>query len=88
MLKVPFIIFTSLLLSVAHAGESSTKPKEAEPVTYKYGMDLDISRVISAGDIERACGLVPAVMVYEDSQGARHSLEYSAMGTASECSDN
>lgn len=49
--------------------------------TYRYGMNLDIKKVISIeGDYE-ACEVVPMHMLYEDSHGQRHRLEYLVMGT-------
>ena len=40
----------------------------------------DISRVISITDTQDACGIVPVQMVYEDSQGQRHTLAYQVWG--------
>lgn len=49
--------------------------------TYQYGMNLDIKRVISIEGDHEACEVVPMHMLYEDSQGQRHRLEYLVMGT-------
>ncbi len=42
---------------------------------------LDIARVIYKTDLWSACGIVPARLVYEDSQGERHTVEYKAWGS-------
>lgn len=47
---------------------------------------LDIARVIYKTDLWSACGIVPARLVYEDSQGERHTVEYKAWGSG--CSGN
>lgn len=49
--------------------------------SYQYGMDLDIKKVIAIKGNHKACGVVPMQMLYEDSQGQRHRLEYLVMGT-------
>lgn len=47
---------------------------------YRYGMQLDIARVISRSEIADACKVAPALMTYADSQGVSHTLRYSLMG--------
>lgn len=74
----------SSLAFAVNAAEASVP--SAEVVQYQYGMDLDVARVISTSDISRVCGLTRAVMVYEDHQGARHSLSYLTQGSG--CLDN
>ncbi|MGQ7957071.1 DUF2790 domain-containing protein [Pseudomonas sp. SP16.1] len=37
--------------------------------TYRYGMELGIARGLHTSDTSQVCGVVPAVMQYEDSQG-------------------
>jgi hypothetical protein len=37
---------------------------------------LDVAKVISQTDVQQACGIVPVQMVYDDSHGERHTLEY------------
>lgn len=82
---------TSTLLLLA--GASCMAMAEARPMTadttgalrlehYDYSMDLDIARVIKITEIPNVCEVVPMQMqmVYEDSHGQRHVLEYSVMG--------
>ncbi|TBW07080.1 DUF2790 domain-containing protein [Azotobacter chroococcum subsp. isscasi] len=47
---------------------------------YDYSMDLDIARVIRTDEIPEVCAVVPIRMVYEDSRGEQHTIEYSVMG--------
>ncbi|GAB3471465.1 DUF2790 domain-containing protein [Azotobacter salinestris] len=52
----------------------------AQVARYDYSMDLDIARVIHTDEIPDVCEVVPIRMVYEDSRGERHTVEYSVMG--------
>jgi len=59
------------------------KPTSAEQIPveqYRYGMHLDIAKVVSSTAIPDACNVVPARMTYEDSSGQRHILQYQVMG--------
>ncbi len=47
---------------------------------YKYGMKLDIAKVVSVTPSSSACGVVPARMTYEDPQGELHTIEYRVQG--------
>ena len=47
---------------------------------YRYGMNLDIARVVAVDAIPAVCEVVPARMTYDDSDGKRHVLEYRVMG--------
>ena len=73
-MKSPFL---ALLLgacafsSLAHADDATV---------YDYSQHLDIAKVIDAGTIPDVCAVVPVKMVYEDSQGQRHTLQYQVMG--------
>lgn len=53
--------------------------EQAKP--YRYGDDLDISRVLSRTDVSGQCGIVPTRLDYEDSQGQQHTLEYLVWGS-------
>ena len=63
-------------------GDSPQIPVE----TYRYGMKLDIARVLSDSDTSQECGVVPSIMQYEDSSGTRRALEYRIYGRG--CADN
>lgn len=47
---------------------------------YRYGMTLDIAKVISVTPPIRSCSAVPSRMTYEDSTGKLNTLEYQVMG--------
>ncbi len=47
---------------------------------YRYGMDLDIAKVVNVTPPIRACNPVPSRMTYEDSSGTLTTLEYQVMG--------
>ena len=67
-------LFLAGFATLAVAGETATVEH------YHYGTQLDIARVVSLSNIPNVCEVVPATMVYEDSQGQRHTLEYQVMG--------
>ncbi|AMB87517.1 hypothetical protein AWM79_20360 [Pseudomonas agarici] len=50
--------------------------------TYRYGMKLDIARVLSISDTSQEYGLVPSIMRYEDSSGTVRALKYQVYGGA------
>ena len=59
------------------------RPQQQEQVpleTYRYGMKLDIDRVLFITDSRDVCGVVPSVMHYEDRMGNRRALEYLVHG--------
>jgi len=69
---------TQALADDSHATTAASNP----PVEiYTYGTTLDIQKIISVSDIADECGAVPKQMIYEDSQGQRHTLQYQVMGT-------
>ncbi|MPR02386.1 DUF2790 domain-containing protein [Pseudomonas sp. MAFF 212408] len=51
-------------------------------VHYKYGMKLDVHKVIVMTRADRNCGVAPARMTYEDKSGTLHTVEYKIMGDA------
>lgn len=52
-----------------------------ETVHYRYGMEVDAQRVIHITSKNIGCGVMPAQMTYEDSNGNINILEYRASGT-------
>ncbi|MFW5198267.1 DUF2790 domain-containing protein, partial [Pseudomonas aeruginosa] len=50
-------------------------------IHYRYGMKLDIARVVATTPTDSSCGVMPAQMTYEDSNGDLNILEYRAAGT-------
>ncbi|KPG72657.1 DUF2790 domain-containing protein [Pseudomonas libanensis] len=58
--------------------------KNGKPVpevqAYRYGMELDIAKVVNVTPPVRSCNAVPSRMTYEDSSGKLNTLEYQVMG--------
>lgn len=48
-------------------------------VEYKYGMNLDIAKVVRVSPESRGCQVMPKLMTYEDAQGELNTLQYQAM---------
>ncbi|WP_213941293.1 DUF2790 domain-containing protein [Pseudomonas sp. dw_612] len=69
------------LLGIGTPAFADDAPGNTPVESYSYGMKLDIQKIISISDTADKCGPVPTQMTYEDSQGQRHILEYSIMGT-------
>jgi hypothetical protein len=51
-----------------------------EVQVYRYGMPLDIAKVVSLTPPISGCRPVPSRMTYEDSSGKLTTLEYQVMG--------
>ena len=52
-----------------------------EIVHYKYGMDLDIHKIVSMTQANIDCAVAPSRMTFEDSAGKLNTVEYRVMGT-------
>ncbi|MDN7139826.1 DUF2790 domain-containing protein [Pseudomonas sp. JQ170] len=52
-----------------------------EVVHYRYGMELDIAKVINVTSTRTYCDVMPAQLTYEDSSGNLNILEYRTAGT-------
>ena len=48
--------------------------------TYRYGMKLDIAKVVNVTPPIKSCNPVPSRMTYEDSSGTLNTVEYQVMG--------
>lgn len=81
-MKTLIVLALSSLCATAMADEMATDVASQQPAVeqYSYSSKLDIAKVISLSEIPNVCEVVPARMTYEDSQGARHTLEYRVMG--------
>lgn len=82
-LKAALFLALGSLTAQAFADESHANAEAGQiPVeSYTYGMKLDIQKIITVSDIANECAPVPAQMIYEDSHGQRHTLQYQVMGT-------
>ncbi|WP_277761677.1 DUF2790 domain-containing protein [Pseudomonas sp. A34-9] len=71
-----------ILLILALLGGFSVPAFAAdEAVAYRYGMQLDITQVLSITPVADVCGVVPVEMTYLDSHGRKHILQYSEFGS-------
>ncbi|MBC3232854.1 MULTISPECIES: DUF2790 domain-containing protein [Pseudomonas] len=65
----------------AMADYAAKKGKPAPVVqAYRYGMTLDIAKVVNVTPPIRSCNPVPSRMTYEDASGKLNTLEYQVMG--------
>ncbi|QHF46497.1 hypothetical protein PspS35_22870 [Pseudomonas sp. S35] len=74
---------SSLCATAALADEAPTElAGQNAPIVenYTYSTHLDVAKVLSMSEVPNVCEVVPAKMVYEDSQGQRHVLNYKIMG--------
>ncbi|MCI1021444.1 DUF2790 domain-containing protein [Pseudomonas putida] len=62
----------------AYANANGKKPPEV--IHYRYGMKLDVAKVISITSTRGSCDVMPAQMNYEDSSGELRILEYRTSG--------
>ncbi|AJQ49824.1 TPA: DUF2790 domain-containing protein [Pseudomonas putida] len=62
----------------AYAAANGKKPPEV--IHYRYGMKLDVARIISRTSTYGSCDVMPAQMNYEDSTGELRILEYRTAG--------
>ena len=81
-MKALLVLALSSVCLTAMADEVNTPAAHSQPAVeqYSYSSELDIAKVISMSEIPSVFEVVPAQMVYEDSQGQQHTLEYRVMG--------
>ncbi|WP_397448030.1 DUF2790 domain-containing protein [Pseudomonas sp. NA-150] len=73
----------SLYAGTSYATEAASEPRSDEtlPVEhYEYGKKLDIAKVLHTSVIPKICGPIRTHMIYQDSKGLHHDLEYSVIG--------
>ncbi|UCJ16036.1 DUF2790 domain-containing protein [Pseudomonas sp. MM211] len=88
-MKVIATLATALLASsFVMAADASSSLGNAAAAQYRYGMNLDVARVISISEPKESCGLVPVTMHYEDSRGDRHLLRFTQLNSGPRCPDN
>jgi hypothetical protein len=64
----------------AQDGSDRTVTSNLPVESYHYGMKLDVQKVISKTDVSAKSGVVPVTMVYQDSKGDLHKVQYLQMG--------
>jgi len=75
------ILLLGLPLIVSLSAYALDPAFSKDSADYKYGMRLDISKIVSITSPADVCGPTPVEMTYLDSAGAEHVLHYSVMGT-------
>jgi len=63
-----------------HAYAAANGKNAPEVTHYRYGMKLDIAKVIGVTSNRGTCDVMPAQMTYEDSTGKLNILEYRTAG--------
>ena len=61
-----------------YAAANGKNPPEV--IHYRYGMKLDIARVVATTSTDSSCNVMPAQMTYEDSKGLLNTIKYNVMG--------
>ncbi|MFF7709255.1 DUF2790 domain-containing protein [Pseudomonas sp. NPDC007930] len=82
-MKTAFAIaaLTAVFATGAYAADGASRSLANIPTEqYHYGMNLDVQRIISKTDVSNKTGTVPVTMVYEDSHGQVHKLQYLETG--------
>jgi len=51
-------------------------------VEYHYGMEIDVQRVLQRTDTSDKTGMVPVILVYEDSEGEVHKIRFLEWGAS------
>lgn len=78
-------MYLRTLLALGLVLTASAQASESVAV-YRYGMPLDIARVVQMSEpATELCDVVQASMVYIDSAGQQHTLQY--LKLAEVCSD-
>ncbi|MBB3103128.1 DUF2790 domain-containing protein [Azomonas macrocytogenes] len=90
MKRLVFLLLVSL--SGFAMADSQVPDQAAQPAVkteqYEYGMKLDVHNPVThyGSNYRTSCGVVPARMTYEDSQGQRHEITYTVAGMGWGCS--
>jgi hypothetical protein len=83
MMKCALFAALSIFSAFASANGSVGADSTPAAVEYNYSQHLDIARVVSItndGNLATECGPVRSHMVYVDSKGQTHNLEYTRLG--------
>jgi len=67
------IRFLSLILLFTATGAFAAGSNDSQP--------LDIQHIVSITAVPGSCQVEPATLVYLDSQGTSHTVEYTVIGT-------
>ena len=78
-MKTLIVGFSALLATGSALADTQT----AAPVIHDktgFFVHLDIAKDLSSNNISQECGIVPAQLIYLDSQGREHVLDYKVQG--------
>lgn len=78
-----YVLFAAMSMFSLFAAASEAPAAATQSDVYNYSQNLDIAKVISISSVNpntTECGPELAHMVYVDSKGARHDLQYTRMG--------
>ncbi|WP_397451193.1 DUF2790 domain-containing protein [Pseudomonas sp. NA-150] len=79
-LFVGAVLLAFLNTAMAAGSDTAHQASMAKVDNYKYGTHLDISKVLSVSTPANSCDVVPEKMIYLDSTGLKHELDYQVVG--------
>lgn len=79
-MKATIALAVAVLSLAPSAFASTSNYAHLEPVQYSYDTKLDVAKVISLTDVSHERGVVPVTMVYKDSQGDVHKVQFLQLG--------
>ncbi|MGA4446922.1 DUF2790 domain-containing protein [Ectopseudomonas chengduensis] len=76
-------LFATALTALALSASLTTLAHSAEAMSYRYGQNLDIAKVISIDEPNSSqCEVVTATMTYRNSAGDVEVLDYKQLSSA------
>ncbi|MCQ4272018.1 MULTISPECIES: DUF2790 domain-containing protein [Pseudomonas] len=80
-MKIASVISTVISSFAPFAFATDAQPgSDIPPVDYQYGMQLDVKQVLHRTDNTGKTGVVPTIMVYQDSKGEVHKIRFLEWG--------
>lgn len=80
------IVAASLVQADERSFTPIYEPSSVPVIDYRYGMKLDIAKVLGITSPSHECGIVPATMTYLDHAGGLHAIGYQTFGD--DCHEN
>lgn len=78
---------TSTLVNAGERSMTSLEDRSDVPVVeYRYGMSLDIAKVLRVTSTAQACNIGQATVTYQDHAGDLHAFAYQTIGN--DCHEN
>ncbi|GGJ83764.1 DUF2790 domain-containing protein [Pseudomonas matsuisoli] len=81
-MKTHSVVSALIASLIAPAVFASSSPSAADVpvVDYRYGMKLDIEKVVHRTDNSKKAGVVPTIVTYQDHSGAVHKVRFLEWG--------